>query len=249
MNQASQPRVAAIDVGISARRTRTRFGILALLAVGTMINYLDRSVAGIAAPSMSHELGLNPALMGVIFSAFSWTYTAAQIPGGVMLDRVGTRWTYFFALTFWSLFTGLQGLATGFVSLLIMRLLIGVAEAPCFPTNSRVVAVWFPQSERARATGIYTFAEYVGLAFLSPRSQRAMRDGLRRRSRCRAPRREPRGFVRTGWPIWLARRSGIHALASCRHVATGTLDGRACRQSEPRDSRRCTASRALGRQP
>jgi ACS family D-galactonate transporter-like MFS transporter len=49
-----------------------------------------------------------------------------------------------------------------------MRLLIGVAEAPCFPTNSRVVAVWFPQSERARATGVYTFAEYVGLAFLSP---------------------------------------------------------------------------------
>ncbi|KAA1002424.1 MFS transporter [Paraburkholderia panacisoli] len=168
MNQATQSGVAAIDAGISARRTRTRFGILALLAVGTMINYLDRSVAGIAAPSMSHELGLNPALMGVIFSAFSWTYTAAQIPGGVMLDRVGTRWTYFFALTFWSLFTGLQGLAAGFVSLLIMRLLIGIAEAPCFPTNSRVVAVWFPQSERARATGVYTFAEYVGLAFLSP---------------------------------------------------------------------------------
>ena len=168
MNQATQPRVAALDADLSARRTRTRFGILALLAGGTMINYLDRSVAGIAAPSMSHELGLNPALMGVIFSAFSWTYTAAQIPGGVMLDRVGTRWTYFFALTFWSLFTGLQGLAAGFVSLLIMRLLIGVAEAPCFPTNSRVVAVWFPQSERARATGVYTFAEYVGLAFLSP---------------------------------------------------------------------------------
>jgi ACS family D-galactonate transporter-like MFS transporter len=49
-----------------------------------------------------------------------------------------------------------------------MRLLIGIAEAPCFPTNSRVVAIWFPQSERARATGVYTFAEYVGLAFLSP---------------------------------------------------------------------------------
>ncbi|HZZ09574.1 MAG TPA: MFS transporter [Paraburkholderia sp.] len=168
MNSATQARPAAVDVAVTARRTRARFGILALLAIGTMINYLDRSVAGIAAPGMSHELGLNPALMGVIFSAFSWTYTASQIPGGVMLDRVGTRWTYFFALALWSLFTGLQGLAMGFVSLLIMRLLIGIAEAPCFPTNSRVVAIWFPQSERARATGIYTFAEYVGLAFLSP---------------------------------------------------------------------------------
>jgi ACS family D-galactonate transporter-like MFS transporter len=94
MNHATQSGVASLDVAATARRTRARFGILALLAVGTMINYLDRSVAGIAAPSMSHELGLNPALMGVIFSAFSWTYTASQIPGGVMLDRVGTRWTY-----------------------------------------------------------------------------------------------------------------------------------------------------------
>ncbi|MDE1179032.1 MFS transporter [Paraburkholderia sp.] len=165
--QAAQADQAASS-SATAHRTRARFGILALLAGGTMINYLDRSVAGIAAPSMSHELGLTPALMGVIFSAFSWTYTASQIPGGILLDRVGTRWTYFFALTLWSLFTGLQGLALGFVSLLIMRLLIGIAEAPCFPTNSRVVAMWFPQSERARATGIYTFAEYVGLAFLSP---------------------------------------------------------------------------------
>ncbi|SAK91127.1 MFS transporter [Caballeronia ptereochthonis] len=170
MNQTHPPRAIAAQgaAAASATRTRARFGILALLAIGTMINYLDRSVAGIAAPGMSHELGLTPALMGVIFSAFSWTYTASQIPGGVMLDRIGTRWTYFFALTLWSLFTGLQGLATGFVSLLIMRLLIGIAEAPCFPTNSRVVAIWFPQSERARATGVYTFAEYVGLAFLSP---------------------------------------------------------------------------------
>ncbi|RZF27855.1 MFS transporter [Paraburkholderia sp. UYCP14C] len=175
MNSTQTPRTFSAQAGADANaaapaaaRTRARFGILALLAIGTMINYLDRSVAGIAAPGMSHDLGLTPALMGVIFSAFSWTYTASQIPGGVLLDRVGTRWTYFFALTLWSLFTGLQGLATGFVSLLIMRLLIGAAEAPCFPTNSRVVAVWFPQSERARATGIYTFAEYVGLAFLSP---------------------------------------------------------------------------------
>ncbi|WP_321888120.1 MFS transporter [Paraburkholderia bannensis] len=161
--------IGHIDAGATATaRTRARFGILALLAGGTMINYLDRSVAGIAAPAMSHDLGLTPALMGVIFSAFSWTYTASQIPGGLLLDRVGTRWTYFFALTLWSFFTGLQGLATGFVSLLVMRLLIGAAEAPCFPTNSRVVAIWFPQSERARATGVYTFAEYVGLAFLSP---------------------------------------------------------------------------------
>lgn len=150
------------------QRTRTRFMILALISGGTMINYLDRSVMGIAAPSISADLGLNAALMGVIFSAFSWTYAAAQIPGGILIDRLGTKFTYWLALTLWSLFTGLQGLAQGFLSLLGMRFLVGVTEAPCFPTNSRVVATWFPQSERARATGIYTFAEYTGLAFLTP---------------------------------------------------------------------------------
>jgi MFS transporter, ACS family, D-galactonate transporter len=168
MSDSTHPQALPMSDASAKHRTRSRFGILALLAAGTTINYLDRSVAGIAAPSMSHDLGLNPALMGVIFSAFSWTYAASQIPGGLLLDRFGTKLTYFFAVTLWSVFTGLQGLALGFASLLVMRLLIGIAEAPCFPTNSRVVAMWFPQQERARATGIYTFAEYVGLAFLSP---------------------------------------------------------------------------------
>ncbi|PVZ16467.1 MULTISPECIES: MFS transporter [unclassified Pseudomonas] len=151
-----------------AQRSRTRFMILALVSGGTLINYLDRSVMGIAAPAISSDLALNAAMMGIIFSAFSWTYAASQIPGGILIDRLGTKLTYWLALTLWSLFTGLQGLAQGFASLLGMRLAVGAAEAPCFPTNSRVVATWFPQSERARATGIYTFAEYVGLAFLSP---------------------------------------------------------------------------------
>jgi ACS family D-galactonate transporter-like MFS transporter len=155
-------------VSLTERKTRTRFMILALISGGTMINYLDRSVMGIAAPSISSDLGLNAVMMGLVFSAFSWTYAASQIPGGILLDRLGTKFTYWLALTLWSLFTGLQGLAQGFLSLIGIRLLVGAAEAPCFPTNSRVVATWFPQNERARATGIYTFAEYVGLAFLTP---------------------------------------------------------------------------------
>lgn len=169
MNTEQNASLGVFDTPAHAQqRTRTRFMILALISGGTMINYLDRSVMGIAAPSISADLGLNAAMMGVIFSAFSWTYAAAQIPGGILIDRLGTKLTYWLALTLWSLFTGLQGLAQGFLSLLGMRFLVGVTEAPCFPTNSRVVATWFPQSERARATGIYTFAEYTGLAFLTP---------------------------------------------------------------------------------
>lgn len=150
------------------RPTRARFGILALISTGTLINYLDRTILGIAAPSLTRELGIDAALMGVVFSAFSWTYAASQIPGGAFLDKFGTRLTYFLSVGFWSLFTLLHTLVGGITSLLGLRFLLGVAESPCFPANSRVVATWFPRQERAFATGVYTVGEYIGLAFLSP---------------------------------------------------------------------------------
>ncbi|RKR36485.1 MFS transporter [Paraburkholderia sp. BL17N1] len=152
----------------TARRSKARYQILALLAVGTMINYLDRTVLGIAAPQLTKELGINAALMGLLFSVFSWSYVAAQIPGGLFLDRFGSKVTYFLSMTFWSLCTLAQGLVHGIGALFVFRLGLGVSEAPCFPTNSRVVATWFPQSERAMATGTYTVGEYIGLAFFSP---------------------------------------------------------------------------------
>ncbi len=141
--------------------------ILALVAVGTMINYLDRSVLGIAAPFLTRELNLSAAQMGLVFSAFSWSYALLQIPGGIFLDRYGTRLTYFIAVVFWSIFTALMGVAHGLRSLVLMRIGIGIFEAPCFPANSRVLATWFPQHERARANAIYSFGQYVGLGFLS----------------------------------------------------------------------------------
>ena len=168
MTTISHPSPTTASSASSTRATRTRFVILALLAAGTMINYLDRTVLGIAAPSMTKELGIGAAVMGVVFSAFSWSYAVAQIPGGIFLDRFGSRVTYFFALTFWSIFTMLQAYAVGLKSLLFFRLGLGLSEAPCFPTNGRVVAVWFPQQERARATAIYTVGEYLGLACFAP---------------------------------------------------------------------------------
>ncbi|MDW2714588.1 MFS transporter [Klebsiella pasteurii] len=155
---------AASDV----RPSRRRIGILALLAVGTMINYLDRTVLGIAAPQLTAELGIDAAMMGIVFSAFAWNYALAQIPGGIFLDRFGNKVTYFLALTLWSLFTMFHGLAVGLKSLLLCRFGLGVSEAPCFPVNSRVVSAWFPQQERAKATAVYTVGEYLGLACFAP---------------------------------------------------------------------------------
>lgn len=162
------PGVAAAPAQGALRRTKARYRILGLLAVGTMINYLDRTVLGIAAPQLTKELGINAALMGLVFSAFSWSYVVAQIPGGVFLDRFGSKLTYFLSMTLWSLCTLVQGFVGSVGALFACRLGLGAAESPCFPTNSRVVATWFPQHERAFATGTYTVGEYIGLAFFSP---------------------------------------------------------------------------------
>jgi MFS transporter, ACS family, D-galactonate transporter len=160
--------VASHQTPALTKPTHARLLILALVTVGTLINYLDRTVISVAAPFLQRDLGLDPIHLGIAFSAFSWTYAAAQIPGGVLLDRIGVRLTYFLSVTTWSIFTALQGLSTGLASLLSARLALGIAEAPAFPCNSRVMSTWFPQQERARATSIYSIGQYFGLAFLSP---------------------------------------------------------------------------------
>jgi len=150
------------------RPTKARFVILALISTATLINYLDRSVMGVAKSAVSDELHISAATMGWIFSAFSWTYAFAQIPGGMVIDKLGTRLTYALSLGFWSLATATHGLMTSVGGLVAARLGLGIAEAPCFPANSRILATWFPQQERAKATGVYTVGEYIGLGMLIP---------------------------------------------------------------------------------
>jgi ACS family D-galactonate transporter-like MFS transporter len=102
---------------------------------------------------MTRELGLDALRWASCFPRFSWTYAAAQIPGGIAADRFGVRLTYFFSVTIWSAFTLLQGFTTNLWTLIACRMGLGVAEAPAFPSNSRVLGTWFPQAERApRAT-------------------------------------------------------------------------------------------------
>jgi MFS transporter, ACS family, D-galactonate transporter len=143
------------------------FPVLALIAFGTMLNYLDRTVLGIAAPSLARDLGLTPAMMGLAFSAFSWSYALLQIPGGVFLDRFGTRLTYLIALVGWSACTAAMGLVGSLAALVTARIGVGAFEAPCFPANSRILASWFPQQERARANSIYSVGMYAGIGFFS----------------------------------------------------------------------------------
>lgn len=151
-----------------AGRTNVRwFPILCLVFIATLINYLDRAVFNIARPLFVHDLGLSAIVAGTLGSAFGWSYALIQIPSGAILDRFGTRLTYFVSLVGWSLVTMFQGLVNGVGALLGLRIALGLCEAPCFPANSRVLNSWFPQHERARANSIYAIGQSAGLAFFS----------------------------------------------------------------------------------
>ena len=99
------PGPAATD---SASPTRVRWLILGVLFFVTTINYADRATIAIAGPELKKVLDLSPVEMGFIFSAFAWSYVVAQLPGGWLLDRFGSKITYFFSIFLWSLFTLLR---------------------------------------------------------------------------------------------------------------------------------------------
>jgi MFS transporter, ACS family, D-galactonate transporter len=148
--------------------TRVRLGVLGLITFATMLNYVDRSVMGVAQKSIAEELTIDPLTMGWIFAAFSWSYAFAQIPGGMLLDKLGARLTYALSLGLWSLATMAHGLLASVKGLYAARFALGIAEAPCFPANSRILSRWFPQAERARANSIYSVGQYIGLGFMIP---------------------------------------------------------------------------------
>nr|WP_314490864.1 MFS transporter [uncultured Pseudomonas sp.] len=158
------PAEAAGSLGLPTRR---RWFMLSLLLVATIINYVDRVNISIAAPFMAKDLGLDKIQMGLIFSAFAWTYALALVPAGFVADRFGSRLTYGVSLISWSAVTVCQGFASGFASLFGLRLAVGAMEAPAFPANSRAVTVWFPARERGMASSIYVCGQYLGTALFT----------------------------------------------------------------------------------
>jgi MFS transporter, ACS family, D-galactonate transporter len=150
------------------RATRVRYSVLAAVFVTVVINYMDRTNISVAGSFISRELQLNPVKMGYVFSAFSWTYAGLQIPGGILVDRYGARKLYSILLLLWSFATIALGFASGFLVIILLRLLIGAFEAPSYPINNRIVTSWFPEKERAGAIATYTSGQFIGLAFLTP---------------------------------------------------------------------------------
>lgn len=151
-----------------------RYTVVAMLFVVTAFNFAGRTTISIAGPAAARQLHLDAKVLGYILSAFGWSYVLGQIPGGALLDSFGTKYVYAGSIFLWSLFTLLQGCvghfapATAIVMLVALRVLLGVAESPCMPGNSRIVAAWFPAAERGTASMIFNAAQYFALVLFAP---------------------------------------------------------------------------------
>ena len=148
-----------------------RWRIGGLLGAGVLINYFDRISLSVAAPQLQQDFGLSSIDMGLLLSAFFWSYALLQIPAGVALDRFGVtrlgRWSGFL----WAVASALAAGAGGFMSMLVARVLLGAAEAPSFPANAKATGYWFPRNERAMATALFDaaakFSNVVGVPLVA----------------------------------------------------------------------------------
>ena len=151
-----------------------RYFIVAMLFAVTSVNYAGRATVSIAGPAIAKDLHLNAVTMGYVFSAFGWAYVFGQLPGGWLLDRFGSKKVYLTSLIVWSMLTTMMGgvrmlgVTAAVFALFGLRLLVGLAESPCFPANGRIVSAWFPTAERGTASAIFNSAQYFGTALFVP---------------------------------------------------------------------------------
>jgi MFS family permease len=134
--------------------------VVALLSLALAVNYIDRGAMPTAALQMRHDLGLSAQDYGILFSAFWYVYFWVQIPVGALAERYGAHWVLAAGLVLWAGATMLTGVAVGFWSLLVVRLLLGLGESAGFPCVSKLLACVVPLETLGKANGI------VGLGYL-----------------------------------------------------------------------------------
>ena len=124
--------------------TNTRHKVIGTTTLVAVLLYLDRiCIAEIAKlDTFKNELGLSATQTGAVLSAFFFSYALAQVPAGWLSDRFGARRMLPIYIVLWSICTALTGLATGFVMLIVARLIFGIAQAGCYPTAGSLIKRW-----------------------------------------------------------------------------------------------------------
>src|SRR5947207_7791768 len=138
-----------------------------VLFLATTLNYLDRQTMSIVAPAVQKEMHLDNEALGWLFAVFYYAYTFSQMAVGPLLDRLHLRWAFGAAVLLWSIVSALTGLASGFVSLIVFRMLLGITEAANWPAAIRIVARSMEPRERSLGNGMFTSGTSVG-ALVAP---------------------------------------------------------------------------------
>lgn len=141
---------------------------LGLLVLTGALNYLDRSALSVTNAAIRHDMGLSLGQMGLLLSAFSWSYALAQLPAGALIDRFRPRFMLTAGIVFWSLAQALCGRINSLGAFIGARVLLGIGESPQFPTAARVVSDWFPVEKRGFPTGVFNSASPLGTAIAPP---------------------------------------------------------------------------------
>ncbi|WP_028218868.1 MFS transporter [Paraburkholderia oxyphila] len=149
-------------------RSKVRWWVAGLMWAAIAINYIDRTVLSAAAPKIQSEFHLDAIQMGIVMSAFFWSYALLQLPAGWLADRFGQKKVLGFAVLWWSAATAMTGLASGFRSLVGLRVALGVGEAGAYPSNAGIATRWFPRNERATVAGIFDSGSKLGGAIALP---------------------------------------------------------------------------------
>jgi len=139
--------------------------VLALLALSVFINYIDRGNLPIAAPLLKDELGISASQLGILFSSFFWTYSLFLVVSGWLVDRLNVSWVMAIGFFLWSAATAVTGFLHGFTTLLVVRLVLGIGESVAYPAYSKILAKYFPASQRASANSIIASGLACGPAF------------------------------------------------------------------------------------
>jgi MFS family permease len=146
---------------------RRRWRIAWLLGVGVLVNFFDRVNLSVSHDSLIAAFGISDVVFGYLSSSYNWTYALCQLPIGVALDKLGVRRVGRIGTFIWSAASFAASAAPNLSAFFGARFLLGVGEAPTFPSNAKAIGLWFPQSERSFATSLNDsaakFASAIGI--------------------------------------------------------------------------------------
>ena len=145
-----------------------RWWIIALVTIGTILNYLARSTLSVAAPTLKHEFAMSTQQYSWVVGAFQAAYTVMQPVAGYILDLLGLRLGFAIFAVAWSLSNCFHAFATGWPTLALFRGMLGLSEAAAIPAGMKTVAKWFPPRERTVATGWFNIGTSIGAMIAPP---------------------------------------------------------------------------------